>query len=270
MCYLRMQNKPCTGFSWHVGFRIESLYNYIQNNLFSVAMSKPTLSPTVEQTYILQYDSDTDPDFRFGDLLRQSRRQEELGQVENACNIRYQAVQRLIELIPDDEETVLDWEDGDTCDAMMLVHASAIDHYLVGDWEMAAALLEMLLELDPEDHLEATVLLAWTYIAMEEYDSLDSVINDVNDKFVDKALLTLWSEYRRTGRIASGELFRLKKQFPAYFAEFTASEHPAGDDYLEEIAGEHPSAQALAREMWFRTEHLWKLFPGFIEALQKA
>lgn len=233
-------------------------------------MSKPTLSPTAEQTFTLRYGPDTDPDFQFGDILDQSRRLEALGQVESACNLRFQTVQRLIELIPDNEETVLDWEDNDTCDALMLVHASAIDHYLVGDWEMAAALLEMLLELDPEDHLEATVLLAWVYIAMEEYDSLDEVMNDVNDKFVDKALLALWSEFRRTGRIPSGELFRLKKHFPAYFAEFTASEHPAGDDYLAEIAGDHPSAQALAREMWFRTEHLWKLFPGFIEALQKA
>ncbi len=59
----------------------------------------------------------------------------------------------------------------------------------------------MLLDVDPEDHTEATIPLAYTYIAMEEYESFDDIINDVNDKYIDKVILTLWSEFRRTGTL---------------------------------------------------------------------
>ena len=110
----------------------------------------------------------------------------------------------------------------------------------------------------------------WLNIAMEEYESFDDIINDVNDKYIDKVILTLWSEFRRTGTLPHGEVVRLRSRFRPYYDEFLAGEHPVSDAYLQEIRAERPSKEALARELWLQTEHLWSLFPGFVEALRKA
>ena len=165
---------------------------------------------------------------------------------------------------------MLEWEDESSRAAMLTGYCSGIDHFLAGDWEMAAAIFEMLLDIDPEDHTEATVPLAYTYIAMEEYESFDDIVNDVNDKYIDKVVLTLWSEFRRTGTLPRGEVVRLRSRFRPYYDEFMAEEHPVDDAYLREIRSERPSKEARARELWLQTEHLWSLFPGFVEALRKA
>ncbi len=233
-------------------------------------MGKVTLSPTTDQTYVIDYVEDGSKEtFDFRKELELSRTQEKEKNFELACNTRFKAFQRLVELLPEGEEIVLEWENEACQAAIETVYNSAIDHFLVGDWEMCAGQLEMLLELDPEDHMEATIILAYTYIAMEEYESFDEVINDVNDKYIDKVILNLWSEFRRTGEIVNGELVYLRRHFPAYFAELVADTHPADEQYMADITGEHPSKEALARELWFRTEHLWTAFPGFIEALKE-
>ena len=90
-------------------------------------------------------------------------------------------------------------------------------------------MLEFLLDLDPEDHLEgATWLLAFDYVALADYDAFDEVINDVSDKYPEKPLLTLWSEYRRHGSLPAGELRSgCATHFAPYYTEFTADE-PSG------------------------------------------
>ena len=100
---------------------------------------------------------------------------------------------------------------------------------------MSAALLEMLLELDPEDHLEGSELLAFDYLALDEQELFDEVINDVSDKHPGREVLLLWSAFRRDGRLP-----------------------------------ERPSPAAQARELWLQTENLWVLWPGFIDALRAA
>ena len=151
-----------------------------------------------------------------------------------------------------------------------MIHASAIDHFLINDFELSAALLEMLLELDPEDHLEGSELLAFDYLAMDEQELFDEVVNDISDKYPGRGILLLWSAYRRDGRLPEGELQHFRTRFAPWFAEFTADEHPADDTYLRDIEGEHPSSAAQARELWLRTENLWVLWPGFIDALRAA
>ena len=232
-------------------------------------MIKPQLRPTADQTFEIVADPQ-DRNWDFVGILARSRREEQQGNIEAACNTRYHAVQRLEELIPESGEVILEWEDENSQAALEVVYCSAIDHFLIGDWEMCAAMLEMLLELDPEDHLEATIRLAYTYLAMEEYDSYDDIANDISDKYADKEILTLWSDYRRTGTLPAGEVRNFAKRFRPYFDEFRADEHPVDEGYLNDIAGERPSAAALAREMWLQTEHLWAQFGGFIEALRKA
>ncbi len=232
-------------------------------------MIKPQLRPTADQTFRLVADP-ADRNWDFVEILARSRREEQQGNIEAACNTRYHAVQRLEELLPDSGEVIFEWEDDNSQAALEVVYCSAIDHFLIGDWEMAAAMFEMLLELDPEDHLEATTRLAYTYIAMEEYDSYDDIADDINDKSVDRAILSMWSAFRRTGTLPADEVRNFGKRFAAYYNEFCADEHPIDESYLADIAGERPSVAAQARELWLQTEHLWAQFGGFIEALRKA
>ncbi len=229
-------------------------------------MLKATLEPTPDQTFEVIGEGPYD----FEKVLSQTRRMERAGNVEEACNARFQAFQRLAELIPEDEEVNLEWNHRNSRAALELIQASAIDHFLINDFEMSAALLELLLELDPEDHLEGSQLLAFDYLAMGEEELFDEVINDVSDKSPARELLLLWSAYRRDGTLPEGELKRFRTHFAPWFAEFTATEHPADEAYLQDIESERPSAAAQARELWLQTENLWDLWPVFIEALRAA
>ena len=213
-------------------------------------MRKASLNPTADQTFEVVGEGPYD----FARVLDRARKMQEAGDVEGA----------------DDEEVNLEWTHRNSRAALELVRASAIDHFLINDFEMSAALLELLLELDPEDHLEGSELLAFDYLAMDEQELFDEVINDVSDKCASRELLLLWSAYRRDGRLPEGELKRFRTRFAPYFAEFTAAEHPADETYLRDIESERPSQAAQARELWLQTENLWTLWPGFVEALQHS
>lgn len=223
------------------------------------------LQPTVDNSYRIIYDN---PKQDLGEALQLSQYQESQGEIEKACNTRFESFQILMELLPD-EEITLEWEDNNNQNAMLLVNYSAIDHFLVGDFEMCAAMLELILELDPEDHLEATKRLAYTYVALEEYELFDEIINDISDKYADKEILNMWCEFRREGTIPEGEFIRFKKSFKAYYEEFKADEHPVSQDYICDIENDHPKRETLARELWLQTEHLWAMFPDFITELKK-
>lgn len=229
-------------------------------------MQKARLEPTADQTFEVVGSGPYD----FEKVLDQTRRMQEEGDVEGACNARFQAFQRLAELIPEDEEVILEWNHRNSRAALELIRATAIDHFLINDFEMSAALLEMLLELDPEDHLEGSQQLAFDYLAMGEDELFDEVINDVSDKHPGREVLLLWSAFRRDGRLPEGELQRFRTHFAPFFAEFTADEHPADEAYLRDIGSERPSPAAQARELWLQTENLWVLWPGFIDALRAA
>lgn len=227
-------------------------------------MVKPSLKPTPDQTFELHGDGPCD----FSRELARSRELQDAGQVAAACDVRFLAFQRLEELLPEEGEVILEWNHRNSRAALELIEATAIDHFLIGDFELSAALLELLLELDPEDHLEGTVLLAFDYIALGEYELFDEVANDVSDKYPSKELMTMWAAFRRTGRIPEGELARFRSRYAPWYAEFTADDHPADAGYLREIAGERPGAAARARELWLQTEVLWNRFPDFIGALR--
>lgn len=223
------------------------------------------LKPTPDQTFELIGSGPYD----FHKVLTDARTLQERGEVEAACNHRYQAFQRLMALLPDDEEVILEWNHRNSRAALELLHASAIDHFLIGDFEMSAALLELLLELDPEDHLEGSTLLAFDYQAMDEQELFDEVINDVSDKQAERVILMLWAGFQREGHLPEGELIRLRDRFAPYYREFRADEHPADEAYLRSIESERPTPEAEARELWLRTESLWARFPDFIEALKQ-
>lgn len=227
-------------------------------------MADATLNPTPDQTFEIEGRGAYD----FLRILRRSDDLQHNGAVDEACNLRFHAFQHLAELIPDDEEIILEWSHPNTRAALDLLYRSAIDHFLIDDFELSAAMLEMLLDLDPEDHEEATWLLAFDYVALGDYDAFDEVINDVSDKYPEKPLLTLWSEFRRHGTLPLGEAIRLQRHFTPYYKEFIAESHPADETYLHDIESEHPSPEAQARELWLKTENLWAAFPDFIPALK--
>lgn len=227
-------------------------------------MQKAALNPTPDQTFELVGEGAYD----FAKILAHSRELQRAGKIREACETRFQAFQRIAELLPDDEEVVLEWNHRNSRAAIELLHASAIDHFLIDDFEMSAALLELLLEVDPEDHLETSELLAFDYSAAGEEELFDEVINDVSDKSASRELLLLWAGFRRDGKLPEGELKRFTTRFAPYCAEFTAAEHPADARYLHDIESAAPSTAAQARELWLRTENLWRRWPEFIEALK--
>ncbi len=228
-------------------------------------MKKGFLSPTPDQTFEIRIGEKGHANFK--SILRKSQSLQELGEVESACNLRFEAVQTLQELIGDEDEVTLEWGDDNSRAALEVLRLSAIDHFLINDFEISSALLEMTLDLDPEDHLEASNLLAYDYLAMGEYELFDEVINDISDKYASRALLLLWSSYLREGRLPAGELHSFKSRFSTYYAEFTAESHLADEEFLRDINSERPSVAAQARELWLQSENLWALHSDFIAAL---
>lgn len=231
-------------------------------------MKRAHLSPTADQTYEIRRGERGDGNFTA--LLKQSRKLQEQGDIEQACNIRFEAVQQLQELMGDDDEILLEWGDENSRSAIEILHLSAIDHFLIDDFEISSALLEMALDLDPEDHLEMTNLLAFDYLAMGEYELFDEVINDISDKHASRTLLLLWSSFLRDKSLPTGELHAFKSRFAPYYAEFTTNEHPADESFIKDIESSRPSASAQARELWLQTENLWRIHAGFIDTLKRS
>ncbi len=231
-------------------------------------MKKGYLSPTTEQTFEIRVGDDGLSNF--AQILKKSQYLQSKGSVEEACNLRFVAVQTLQDILGDEDEVWLEWGDDNSRSAIEIVRLSGIDHFLINDFEMSSALLEMALDLDPEDHLECSNLLAYDYLAMEEYELFDEVINDISDKYASRTLLLLWSSFMRDGVLPHGELHSFKSRFKAYFEEFIGDSHEADEDYLKDIEGERPTVAAQARELWLQTENLWKLHPEFIAALKQA
>lgn len=233
-------------------------------------MAKNSLNPTPNQTFRIVWRRDekgNDPNIAHE--LARSQRAEEEGHFEEACEIRFAAVQGLVALLPDDEQIELDWEDEHTRHAIELLYHSAVDHFLVSDWEMCATLLEQLLELDGEDHLEATTLLAYAYLALGEVESYEEIACDISDKSAEGCLLALWHGFLTSGSLPAGEAARLKRNFTHLLVEFTATDHPTDKAYIDSISSDRPTKQAKAREIWLQTEHLWATQPDFIAALKR-
>lgn len=224
------------------------------------------LNPTPDQTFEIEGTGD----FNFSKIRARAAAAQREGRVEEACNERFRAVQRLRELLPEEEEINLEWNHDNSRAALEIVCQSAVDHFLIGDFELAAALLEWLSELDPEDRQGSVVLLGFVYLALGEIESFEAIADDLPDKTADRQILLLWYAFRRAGKLPDEEVALLKNRFAPYYKEFTAAVHPADRDYLTDIESEHPTPAAQARELWLRTENLWALHPEFVEALRRT
>lgn len=221
-------------------------------------------NPTPDQTFELEGGAKYN-------FIRAKERIDELdraGRYAEACEARYQGFQLLADALPEDEPMPLRWEHANSRAAIMILHGSAIDHFRIGDLEMAMAQLELLLDCDPEDHLEAINLLALCYATVEEWELYDEVELDLTDKSAESVVARMWASWRRDGAVDKGALSLLRSKFKPYYAEFTAVEHPDDDAFRQDIMSERPSQGAQAREWWLLTEPLWAEFPEFVEALK--
>lgn len=223
-------------------------------------MKKITLKPTENQNYILLGGA-------FQTVLDQALRLEEEGNFEGACDTRYQAFQQIVDVLPEDDTVELDFSHANTRAAIEIIYGSAVDNFLTGDVELAAAQLELLLECDSEDHIEATPQLALCYIALEEWECLEEILPDLGDKSAFRPLIESLAEYARTGKV-SDEKFTALRRHRHLCEELRASEHTADEAYLKDISSERPTQQALAREIYLRCEPLFAQYEGFIQALQ--
>lgn len=221
-------------------------------------------NPTPDQTFELEGGAKYN-------FIRAKERIDELdraGRYAEACEARYQGFQLLADALPEDEPMPLRLEHANSRAAIMILHGSAIDHFRIGDLEMAMAQLELLLDCDPEDHLEAINLLALCYATVEEWELYDEVELDLTDKSAESVVARLWASWRRDGAVDKEALSLLRSKFKPYYAEFTAVEHPDDDAFRQDIMSERPSQGAQAREWWLLTEPLWSEFPEFVKALK--
>ncbi len=223
-------------------------------------MKKITLKPTENQNYILLGGA-------FQTVLDQALHMEEEGNFEGACDTRYQAFQQIVDVLPEDDTVELDFSHANTRAAIEIIYGSAVDNFLTGDVELAAAQLELLLECDSEDHIEATPQLALCYIALEEWECLEEILPDLGDKSAFRPLIESLAEYARTGKVSDEKLTALRRH-RHLCEELRASEHTADEAYLKDISSERPTQQALAREIYLRCEPLFAQYEGFIQALQ--
>lgn len=223
-------------------------------------MGRVTLKPTENQNYILLGGE-------FAKALDYAHSKESEGNFEEACNVRYKAFQQIVEVLPEDEAVELDFSHPNTRAAIEIVYGSAVDNFLAGDVELSAAQLELLLECDSEDHIEATPQLALCYIALEEWECLEEIVPDLGDKSAFKPLVEALAEYAREGEVSSETLAALRRH-RHLCEELLASEHPADEAYLKDISSERPTQQALAREIYLRCEPLILKYEGFISQIK--
>ena len=222
-------------------------------------MGKITLKPTENQNFILLGGE-------FARLLEEAHSQESEGNFEGACNLRYKAFQQIVDVLPEDEAVELDFSHPNTRAAIEIIYGSAVDNFLAGDVELAAAQLELLLECDSEDHIEATPQLALCYLALEEWECLEEIIPDLGDKSAFRPLVEALAEYIRDGKIEEATLSALRRH-RHLCEELRASEHTADEAYLRDISSERPTQQALAREIYLRCEPILLKYDGFIGAI---
>lgn len=190
-----------------------------------------------------------------------------MGEVDQACQMRFEGCNMILDILPDDEDIILEWDaDTNNQEAIELLYSSGVDHYMHGDYEYAAGLLEMALMLDEEDHFSATVVLGYCYVALQEWELLEETMIDIPTPSLDATLISAWADFEQGKDKNPGK--KLQREAPELLAELIEPEHPVDPQFLADIKADRPSKKAQARALYLRTEGLWQTFSGFIEALK--
>lgn len=192
------------------------------------------------------------------------------GRIGEACQLRLDGCQLLVELLDatDDDLITLDWEDPFTAQVLSTAYDSATDHFMIGDFEMATAMFEMVADRDPEDHLNAAEFLAFCYAALEEWELFDETVAMLPEEAFPTRLAAYWGAFRRGEKMPAEIREAMKRDVPALYEEWVASGHEITPEYLSDIESRRPTTSAEARRLWLRTEPLWRAFPEFVESLK--
>ena len=134
---------------------------------------------------------------------------------------------------------------------------------------MAAAQIELLLDCDEEDPLEATPILALCYVMIGEWECLEDIDTDLGDKSAIRPLLRALHHFVAKGSIDKAAVAELAR-FKDFADELKLAEHPTDEKYLKDISSDRPSRAALARELYLRTEPALAIYPDFLPALIAA
>lgn len=192
------------------------------------------------------------------------------GKLQEACQLRLDGCLLVSDLMEetDDEFVVLDWEDGYTARALSMVYDSAEDHLVIGDFEMAAAMFELLADRDPEDHLNAAERLVFCYVALGEWELYDETVELLEGDAMTTRLARYWAAFRRGEESAETVRAAMQREDTVLFREWLADTHEVTPEYLASMASNRPSAEMVARRLWLRTESFWREFPEFVELLK--
>ena len=224
------------------------------------------LQPTVNQTFRVV---GTGARGNLAARLEQSYKAEQSGDYESACAMRYEAFEDVYGLFPEDDIVELDRNHPNTLAAMEIMLASAVDSYLAGEGEMAAAQAELLLDCDSEDPLEATPILALCYAMIGEWECLEDIDTDLGDKSAIAPLLRALRQFVVGGAIESKTVADLAR-FKEFVAELKAADHTPNEEYLRDISSDRPSRAALARELYLRCEPALAHYSDFLPQLLKV
>lgn len=205
----------------------------------------------------------------YSQLLSRTQELERKGEYASACEMRFDAVQHFLDSAGE-EPIMLDWEDQNSRALLEMIYRSAADHLQIGELEMALALWECVTDMDEEDHFEANVMLAFCYVAVEDWDCLESARFDISPKTAEYHLLQLWESYVKSGGVDRDALRELRTRHKLWWEEFIAEEHVADEAYLKDCRSERPSKQTEAREFWFATEALWAQHEEFLKAIKRV
>lgn len=225
-----------------------------------------SLQPTPSQTFRIVGRGERG---NLAKLLDHSYALQAEGDIEAACNVRFEAFQAILEAVESEEEVELDRTHPNTLAAMEIIQASAIDHYLIGDPTMASAQLEMLLDLDSEDPLEVSPQLALCYVMLDDGECLDDILPDLDDRTPIRAIVECCRTFARSKQLDPKWLAALRHH-KEVADEIVADRHTTDEAYLADITSERPSRTALARELYLRCYPALTHIDGLIPALRAA
>lgn len=176
------------------------------------------------------------------------------GKLEEAAQLRMEGAILASQLFDEEQEEItLDWDDEFTATVLSTLYASAGDHFSIGDYEMATAMFELLTDHDPEDHLNASELLAFCYVALEEWELWQETTDALPANQLSTQLAIYWGIYQKEK--PADLKSRIQKENKILYEELTAEDHD-----------EHEETEV--RRLWLRTQTLWIVYPDFIEALK--
>ncbi len=204
-------------------------------------------------------------EYDFVRTLERVQRLQDEGRIDEACQARFAAFQLLVGILPEDS-VELDVAHANSRAALELLYGSAVDHFWIEDFELSTAMIEQLLELDPEDHLQSITLLAVDYLALGDWENFDAVRDDLADGAV-RDLLMLSADILGGRPMDRETAQRFSSRHAAWLTEWTAAEHPVDDTLSGDT--EHPTPAAEARTFWLQTKPFWAAHPEVAEALRK-